>query len=75
MVSDNGCYTHFIMAKRQNDKIGAVLYDSPRKFEGCKSKRGLLALETLIFHQEKINILFETPFFDIMKELFINRHK
>lgn len=40
--------THFIMAKRQNDKIGAVLYDSPWIFERCKSKRGLMAMETMI---------------------------
>ena len=35
------------MAKRQNEKIGAVLYDSPWIFERCKSKRGLMALETI----------------------------
>jgi len=27
------------MAKRQNDKIGVVLYDSPWIFKGCKSKK------------------------------------
>ena len=43
-MSDNGA---ILILSWQNDKIGIVLYDSPWIFKGCKSKKGLMAMETI----------------------------